>query len=392
MRIRAVTCFDLSIPLRLSFRHSLAERNCSRNLIVRAELDNGRVGYGEGVPVSYVTGETMESAVAAVRDHYFPLVRGRAFSSYEQLGRWLCDLQPLASPGICHTSAKCAFELALLDAFGREFSQSLSALAALVPLPPPAAAWTQRPSYGVAVTADSKWIRRRMALLKLYGFRDFKLKVGVDAKADREITEFVARRLSRRLARRKATLRVDANAAYPSAESAYEALEPLVRLGVECVEQPLAPANDPQVANLARRLRVPVLLDESVRTLAEAAARLNGNGLVGLNIRLSKNGGFFDSLRLAALCRERRAPFQLGCHVGETGILAAAQCHLAALLPDARYLEGAFGTRLLAADIVRRAVRFGFRGCPPRLGRIGLGVEVDDNLLRKFSLSSVRDE
>jgi len=392
MRIRAITCFDLSIPLRLSFRHSLAERGRSRNLIVRAELDNGRVGYGEGVPVAYVTGETIAGAVGAVREHYFPLVRGRDFSAYDELGRWLCDLPPLVSPGVCHTSAKCAFELALLDAFGREWGRPVSALAALVPLPALPNPLPQRPAYGIAVTADSKWIRRRMTLLKMFGFRDFKLKVGVEAKADRDIAEFVARRLSRRLARRTATLRVDANAAYSSAEGAYDALEPLVRLGVECVEQPLAPANDPQVASLARRLGVPVLLDESVRTFAEADARLNGSGLVGLNIRLSKNGGFFDSLRLAALCRARRAPFQLGCHVGETGILAAAQCHLAGLLPDARYLEGAFGTRLLAADIVRSSVRFGFRGRPPRLGPAGLGVEVDEDRLREYSLSSVRDE
>lgn len=392
MKIVALTLFDLAIPLRVAFRHSLAERKSSRNLIVRAELENGRAGFGEGVPVSYVTGETIESAAATIRDHYFPAVRGRTFSTYEELGRWLGDLRPVITSEVSYTSAKCAFELALLDAGGREFHRPMADLAALVSLPAPAQPPTQRPAYGVALTADSQWIRQRMTWLRLYGFRDFKLKVGADAAADLENASLVARRLGRRLARHKATLRVDANAAYPDAASAFAALEPLIRLGVECVEQPMPPERDAQVADLARRLGVPILLDESVCTLEEAEERLTAGRWLGANIRLSKNGGFFDSLRLAALCRRRKAPFQLGCHVGETGVLAAAQCRLAASLPDARYLEGAFGTHLLQEDIVRQKVRFGFRGRAPRLGPFGLGIEVDEDRLRKFLQASVRVE
>jgi len=392
LKLTGFTLFDLSIPLRLSFRHSLAERKSSHSLIVRAELASGCVGFGEGVPVSYVTGETIESAVATIRDHYFPGARERTFSTYEDLGQWLCHLRPVVGSGICHTSAKCAFELALLDAGGREFHRPITDLATLVPLPPLAERPTRRLSYGVALTADPRWIRRRIGLLKLYGFRDFKLKVGIDARADRENVEWVVRRLRRLLARHKATLRVDANAAYPDVEAAYAALEPLVRLGVECVEQPMTTEHDAQVADLARRLGVPILLDESVRTLEEAKRLLCARRSVGVNVRLSKNGGLFDSVRLAALCRQRGAPFQLGCHVGETGILAAAQCHLATLLPDARYLEGAFGTHLLEQDIVRQKVQFGFRGRPPRLRPIGLGVEVDEARLKKFLLASVRVE
>jgi len=389
VRIKALTLFDVSIPLRLSFRHSLAERKSSRNLIVRAELDNGVVGWGEGVPVAYVTGETVESAVEAIREHYFPAARGRTFASYENLGRWLCELRPVVTPSVCHTSAKCAFELALLDAGGREFRRSVADLAKLVSLPPLAETPVRRLSYGVALTADRSWIRRRMTLLKLYGFRDFKLKVGADAAADLENVRLIVRRLKRRLARRRATLRVDANAAYRDPDLALAALEPLVRLGVEAVEQPMPPKHDARVAELASRLGVPILLDESLRTLEEGEEKLTAGRWVGANIRLSKNGGVFDSLRLAALCRRREAPFQLGCHVGETGILAAAQVHLAAVLPDARYLEGAFGARLLERDIVRPKVQFGFRGRPPRLGPLGLGVTVNDSLLRKSLLATV---
>ena len=387
MKIAALTIYELSIPLRVSFRHSLAERERSQNIVVRVELEDGTAGFGEGMPVPYVTGETVEDAVEAIGAHYFPAVRGRSFSGYEEVGKRLGSIQPVVAGQVCHTSAKCAFELAVLDAFGKAFGRSVGTLGGLVELPAPRAA-AARATYGVALTADADWIRRKIGLLKLYGFRDFKLKVGIDAETDRQVLSLVARRLRRRLARGRATLRVDANGAYPDADTAFKALEPMVRLGVECVEQPMPSERDGQVAGLAERLGVPILLDESVRTIDEARERLSAGARVGLNIRLSKNGGFFDSLRLAALCRERGAPFQLGCHVGETGILAAAQRHLLDWLPDARYVEGAFGTHLLDKDIVHRSVRVGYGGRPPRVGPIGLGIDVDERILGKFLLNS----
>jgi len=390
VKISSVTIFDISIPLRLAFRHSKAERDRSRNVVVRVELDNGAVGYGEGVPVAYVTGETSESVVAAVRDRYFPALRGRSFATYEQLGRALLEIGPVVEGGVCHTSAKCAFELAVLDACGRAFGHSIDHLAPLLGAVGPAAGPSRPPRYGVALTADREWIRKRLRLLRLYGFRDFKLKVGLDPKADLENVALAARLLRRRLLRPRATLRVDANCAYPDPEAALRALEPLVRLGVECVEQPMGPENDDLVVGLARRLGVPILLDESVRTLGEAERFVSADPPVGVNVRLSKNGGFFDSLRIIALCRRRGAPFQLGCHVGETGILAAAQRRLVGLAPDARYIEGAFGTHLLEEDVICGRVRFGFGGRPPKVGPVGLGVEVDEGRLRKFLLGSVR--
>lgn len=392
MKIASVEILHLSIPLRLTFRHSRAERDHSSNLIVRVRLESGTSGYGEGVPVSYVTGETIETAAEAVRRFYWPALKGRSFTSPEEVARALLELQPVIQAGVCYASAKCAFELAVLDAFGNEFACSLDRFSRLVALAPPADRARRPLRFGVALTAHPDWVRRKVRLLKLYGLRDFKLKIGLDDRADQQTAALLARRLRRHLARGKASIRADANCAYGHLDEAFEALRPLVRHWVECVEQPMPPERDGEVEALARRLGIPVLLDESVRTVDEAGERLRSGRWVGLNIRLSKNGGFFEALRLANLCRRRGAPFQVGCHVGETSLLAAAQCHLARLLPDACYLEGAFGTHLLQDDISTRSVRFGYGGRPPKLGRTGLGVDVDEQRLRKFLRSETRLE
>ena len=68
----------------------------------------------------------------------------------------------------------------------------------------------------------------------------------------------------------------------------------------------------------------------------------------------------------------------LGCMVGESGILSAAQRRLLqAVGPGVRFVEGNYGRLLLAGDIVRLSPRFGYGGRLSVLGGAGLGVEVD---------------
>ena len=62
MSLRSIELFHVSVPLRKAIRHASHVRSTSDNLVVCATLRSGQVGYGEGVPRSYVTGETIESA------------------------------------------------------------------------------------------------------------------------------------------------------------------------------------------------------------------------------------------------------------------------------------------------------------------------------------------
>ena len=66
MRVARVEARLVQLPFRFSFGHALAARSSTTNLIVAVTLDDGAVGYGEGVPREYVTGETPESALARV--------------------------------------------------------------------------------------------------------------------------------------------------------------------------------------------------------------------------------------------------------------------------------------------------------------------------------------
>ena len=67
--IRRIDLFRVAVPLKKEIKHASHSRIESENLVVRVELAGGQVGYGEGVPRPYVTGETVESAFEVLSRH-----------------------------------------------------------------------------------------------------------------------------------------------------------------------------------------------------------------------------------------------------------------------------------------------------------------------------------
>jgi muconate cycloisomerase len=107
------------------------------------------------------------------------------------------------------------------------------------------------------------------------------------------------------------------------------------------------------------------------------------------NIRLSKCGGFLNSLRLAALAQEHGLAWQLGCHPGESGILSAAGRHWATSVANVRWLEGSYDRHMLAEQPTQPDITFRYGGRAPALTGPGLGVTVD---MQKLERMTVRTE
>ena len=76
MRIQQVEAFHADLPFRFSFKHAAAERAVSESIFVKLRLDNGVEGWGEGLPRAYVTGETVPTAMHALRHGLGPLASG----------------------------------------------------------------------------------------------------------------------------------------------------------------------------------------------------------------------------------------------------------------------------------------------------------------------------
>jgi muconate cycloisomerase len=137
---------------------------------------------------------------------------------------------------------------------------------------------------------------------------------------------------------------------------------------------------------------VPILVDESLVTEADADSLLATRGCHGFNLRLSKLGGLLPCLRMARRAAESGVWCQLGSHVGETSILAAAGRQLALHLPELRFAEGSFGSLLLSQDIASPSVKFGHGGRAGALRGPGIGAHVLPERLREYSVRSLELE
>ncbi|MFD0307430.1 dipeptide epimerase [Streptomyces sp. NPDC127119] len=118
-----------------------------------------------------------------------------------------------------------------------------------------------------------------------------------------------------------ARLLLDPNGAW-TAEQTRHLLPRYDELGVEAVEQPIAPGDPEALARLAERSPLPLIADEDAVGL-EDVRRLAGR-VHGVNVKLAKCGGPRAALRMAELIAGSGTELMLGCLTASTLGLAPA--------------------------------------------------------------------
>ena len=373
--IRTIRIYQTAIPFRRPFVHAGAARTEARNLIVEVELHNGKRGFGEGVPRDYVTGETLGGCVGAVQTDLLDVVSRFAPDTFGDLLNALEALPFTTSQGRCCHSARCAVELACLDAWSRHFRRSLKDIIGWMGLQNFVGfSSLPRVRYSGVVSADHpKAVLRSIRKMRLFGLRDLKVKVGFEG--DDEVLALLDRYHGR------IRFRADANGAWKELETAKEKLALLARAGFCCIEQPMPTDCDDALPALARATDLPIMVDESLVSMSDARRHIEAGGVKLFNIRISKNGGLIPAIRLAQAARNASMGYQLGCMVGETAILSAAGRWFLQLVPDVSFAEGSFGTFLLKRDISSRQFRFGFGGRAKPMKGFGLGPAISASTL-----------
>lgn len=365
MQIRHLTTFTFPVPFKRVFRHASVSRRHAENLIVAAHADDGTVGYGEGCPRLYVTGETVPGCAAFVRQHAASFCT--AVASIDDLRAWANAHRDAIDE---NPAAFCAMEIAALDLLGKANGCNIEQLLNVASGPPDVA-------YS-AVLGDMPLLLYRWQLrgFRVRGFTDFKVKLSGSPRRDRaKLAPFTSRGSS------PATVRLDANNLWETPEQCAAHLAGLGGAAF-AIEEPLQAGDIEGCTRVAQQCQVKIIADESLR-LTEQLEALEAPSSWIVNVRVSKMGGIIRSLDVVAAAARAGIDVIVGCQVGETSLLTRAALAVIASAPGAVVgAEGAFGTHLLARDLTDRTIMWGHGGVlrgsdvPDRSGG-GLGLRLD---------------
>jgi L-Ala-D/L-Glu epimerase len=373
MQIDRIRARAISLPFAFDFSHSLRKGSSVKNVVVEVVAERGRIrGFGEGAPRPYVTGETVETACRAVAgltgENAFPWQINRISDIWNYI-----DGVP---ENRAFNAAICALEIALLDAFARYENRYLIDYF-------PQTFYTDRIFYGAALPlTDPETALAGCHIVRDLGIRKLKLKLGPDLDQNRALLATVPAVFGRDY-----DLKIDVNCVW----NRHIALDhiPLIKdFGIRVVEQPMMPM-DPEIFQIVGPIRQAgalLMADESACTLSEVRRIHEEKSYGMINVRLSKCGGFRRSCQIIDYLRQNEIPFQIACHLGESGLLSAAGRILSLLCRDARYWDGSYDRFLLKENITTGPVTFGSGGETGPLKGPGLGVAVDVNALGRLSL------
>ena len=340
MRLAKLEGFTFPVPFKVVFRHASALRKRAENFVVCVTTDRGVVGFGEGCPRSYVTGEDIESCTRFLLKHQTSLVDSVADLS--SLRHWIetNNVEINANP-----SAFCAIEMAILDALGREESKSIEAL---LGLPRESGVVRYTAVLGDAPFAAYWWMSRRYIR---NGFTDIKIKLAGNSTRDKRKLQLWQDRSTDGF-----KVRLDANNLWSNPKDCLEYLDSLPQV-FWGIEEPLQPRDYTGMQRIGKDLGVKLILDESCTSI-EDLERVCGSQWV-LNLRVSKVGGILRAIELARRVQQKEIGIVVGAHVGETSVLTRGTLVVLQFLRNKQVaVEGAFGKHLLTSDLSDEVIEF----------------------------------
>jgi muconate cycloisomerase len=364
VKIKRVEPIAVSFPMKKPVFMAGVEIRQADNILVRVEADNAVVGWGEAASAPTMTGETVESMMAAVA-YLAAAVEERPAEDIAG------TVAAMATRMYANQAAKAAIEMALHDLVGRATGRPAHALLG-------GKQRSRMAILGVISTGELASDLREAEHKKADGYSAFKIKVGIDKPLiDGERTRRVCEILGR-----EALISSDANQGW-SADEAVQYVRAVADAGLDFFEQPVhADDIDGMAAVAVAAADIAIGADESIHSLADIRRHHERGAARGVSLKTIKLGGMRAVMEAGRLCDRLGLNVNVSAKTGESSIACAAATHIAAALPQI-----AWGLTLsnegLSDDATARPIRIE-RGHVEVSDRPGLGIDVDEDRVRRY--------
>lgn len=332
---------------------------------VKITCEDGTVGWGQSVPVPTWSYETPESVISTLTEYIAPALIGKnpfdLAGIHQAMSR---AIAPSFSTGM--PIAKAGVDLALHDAMGKIAKRPVPELWGRKPLERITLSWTVN-----ARTLDEA--ARIVQDGRERGYKHFNLKVAPDPKFDIELCKLVKK------AAPDTFLWLDANGGYDLA-TALKLAPKFADLGANVWEQPIPPNRLTGLRELKRQGALPIIFDEGVVSSVELIEFIRLGLLDGVAMKPARTAGLWDARRQVEIVEQAGLMF-LGSGLTDPDVSLAASLQLYGAY-QLKYPAALNGLQFLASSYLKTPFQLKDGALEVPAGP-GLGVEPDENLLRK---------
>ncbi|MBM3421344.1 MAG: dipeptide epimerase [Bacteroidetes bacterium] len=316
-RIKSVTVEPVNIPLHEPFTIAIGTKYNIENAFVTIRLENGIEGIGEAAPLEPINGEN-QATVLATLNSCREFLTGQDVVHYRQVSKHL------KSVFWAQVTARCAIEMAMIDAFTRSLGIPLYRFLG-------GAEESLETDYTIDIVPPDT-ARSNAIKLKNKGYRTIKTKVGKNLVND------IDRLLAIREGAPDCMLMLDANQGYTGPQAVHF-LNELEKNNIrpEIFEQPVAKHDLAGMRFVKEHTSVPIAADESVFTSADAIRVVREGCADFINIKLMKSG-IVEAFDIAAIARSANIGLMIGCML-ETKLALSCSVHFAAGLGGFRFVD-----------------------------------------------------
>ncbi len=362
MKLKKLTILKVNIPMITSFTTGFGSVTSRPTVIVKAETDDGLVGFGESsaLPFPNYESETTDICMLVLKDYIASLVLNKEFKNVE-------DLMNLLKPIKGHNFAKTGLETAVWMILSLKEKKSLKELLG---------GTQDKIAIGESLGIKDT-IKETLEEVKLrldQGFRRIKIKIkpGWDLELVKAIREKFG----------DIDLMVDANSSYTLSD--IDALKKLDNYSLMMMEQPLSNDDIVDHSILQSQIKTPICLDESIHSAEDARRAIYLKSCKIINIKPGRVGGLLESKKIHDICQKNNIGVWCGGLL-ETGIGRAFNIAVASL-PNYIYPADMSPVNFFYSDdLVKDSFFVDKDGYIKVPSTVGLGFEIDEEKITKYT-------
>ncbi|MFA9557566.1 dipeptide epimerase [Evansella sp. AB-rgal1] len=317
MFITDIQTMHQKVPLKKPFKTALRTVDQAESIIVKVEVSNGIIGWGEAAPTMMITGESIQSIEATILYTIKPLLLGKSILNTETI------FHLLHRSCVGNSSAKAAVDIAIYDILAQYHNLPLYQYLG--------GEWEDglhnevETDYTVSVNSPEEMSEAALQHVT-DGFNILKIKVGKDS-IEKDIVRI---QRVRETVGPDITIRVDANQGWKT-KDAIRAIRKMEDMGlnIDLVEQPVLASDIEGMKMVTDSVLTPIMADETVFSPSDAFEVLKTRAADLINIKLMKSGGIYKASIINHMAEECGVECMVGSMI-ESHLSVTAAVHFAA--------------------------------------------------------------